>query len=63
MKIIKKFTLVAGLVLGAINFGFVLEISGGFPKINSEINFENYVFTIESIEKKRIKQIKLTLLN
>ncbi|WP_132704662.1 gliding motility-associated protein GldE [Winogradskyella wandonensis] len=43
--------------------GFVLEISGGFPKVGSKINFENYVFTVEAIEKKRIKQIKLTLLD
>ncbi len=43
--------------------GFILEISGGFPRIGSEINFKNYVFTIEALERKRIKQIKLTLLN
>ena len=43
--------------------GFVLEISGGFPKIGSKINFKNYVFTIEALERKRIKQIKLTRLN
>ncbi len=42
--------------------GFVLEISGGFPRINSKINFKKYVFTIEALEKKRIKQIKLTIL-
>lgn len=42
--------------------GFILEISGGFPRIGSKINFKNYVFTIEALEKKRIKQIKLTLL-
>ena len=41
--------------------GFVLEISGGFPKVNSKINFENYVFTIEALDKKRIKRIKITL--
>lgn len=41
--------------------GFVLEISGGFPKPNSKINFENYVFTIESLDKKRIQRIKVTL--
>ncbi len=40
--------------------GFVLEISKSFPKINSKINFENYVFTIEALDKKRIKRIKLT---
>ncbi len=43
--------------------GFVLEISGGFPRIGSKLNFKNYVFTIEALERKRIKQIKLTLLN
>jgi putative hemolysin len=42
--------------------GFVLEISGGFPRIGSKINFKDFVFTIESLERKRIKQIKLTLL-
>ena len=42
--------------------GFVLEISGGFPRIGSKINFKNYVFTIEAMERKRIKQIKLTIL-
>lgn len=43
--------------------GFVLEISGGFPRVGSKINFRNYDFTIESLERKRIKQIKLTLLD
>ena len=41
--------------------GFVLEISGSFPKRNSRINFENYVFTIESLDKKRIKRVKFTI--
>ena len=40
--------------------GFVLEISKSFPKLNSKINFKNYVFTIEALDKKRIKRIKLT---
>jgi len=43
--------------------GFVLEISGGFPKIGSKMAFENYVFLIESLDRKRIKQIKITLPN
>jgi len=42
--------------------GFVLEISGIFPKRHSKVSFKNYVFTIEAIEKKRIKQIKFTIL-
>ena len=41
--------------------GFVLEISGSFPKVNAKINFDNYVFTIESMDKKRIKRIKVTI--
>jgi len=41
--------------------GFVLEISRSFPKKNSKIIFENYVFVIESIDKKRLKRIKITI--
>lgn len=41
--------------------GFVLEISGSFPKRHSKINFKNYVFTIEALDKKRIKRLKITL--
>ncbi len=43
--------------------GFILEISGIFPRLKSKINFKNYVFTIEAIEKKRLKDIKFTILN
>lgn len=43
--------------------GFILEISRSFPKKNSKINFMKFIFTIESIDKKRIKQIKLTILD
>ena len=41
--------------------GLVLEISGSFPKLNSKIDFENYVFTIEAMDKKRIKLVKFTI--
>ena len=41
--------------------GFILEISQSFPKTNSKIVFENYTFTIESVDKKRIKQVKVTI--
>jgi len=41
--------------------GFVLEISGGFPKKNEEITFHGYTFTVESLDRKRIRQLKLTL--
>jgi len=42
--------------------GFILEISGNFPKKGQKIPFESYMFTIESLDKRRIKQIKVTLL-
>lgn len=41
--------------------GFVLEIFGGFPRKNEIINFKNYAFTIEAVDKKRIKQLKFTI--
>ena len=40
--------------------GFILEISGKFPKKGEKINFKNYTFTIEALDKKRIKQLKAT---
>ncbi len=42
--------------------GFVLEISGIFPRRGSKINFKNYVFTIEALDKKRIKQVRFSIL-
>ena len=41
--------------------GFVLEISGRFPKRGEKIPFKGFSFTVESIDKKRLKQIKVTL--
>ncbi|MBU2995617.1 gliding motility-associated protein GldE [Cellulophaga baltica] len=41
--------------------GFVLEIAGSFPKRGEEVVFKNYKFVIESLDKKRLKQIKITL--
>ena len=40
--------------------GFILEVSGKFPKKGEKINFKNYTFTIEALDKKRIKQVKAT---
>lgn len=40
--------------------GFILEISKGFPKPNSKIKFEDFIFTIESMDRKRIKRVKFT---
>lgn len=41
--------------------GFVLEISGSFPKRGEKVVFNNYQFIVESLDKKRLKQIKFTL--
>lgn len=41
--------------------GFILEISKAFPKKNDVILFDNYSFTIEALDKKRLKQIKITI--
>lgn len=41
--------------------GFILEISGNFPAKGQKITFDNCVFTIEVVDKKRIKQIKVTI--
>jgi gliding motility-associated protein GldE len=41
--------------------GFVLEISGSFPKRGETIKYMDYQFLVESLDKKRLKQIKVTL--
>jgi gliding motility-associated protein GldE len=39
--------------------GLILEIKGGFPKKDEVIKLDNYKFTIEQVDKKRIHRIKL----
>ncbi len=41
--------------------GFVLEISGSFPKRGEKVLFKAYQFIVESLDKKRLKRIKVTL--
>lgn len=41
--------------------GFILEISGNFPAKGQKISFSNCLFTVEVVDKKRIKQIKVTI--
>lgn len=41
--------------------GFLLEISGNFPKRGEVVIFEKYQFIVEALDKRRIKQIKVTL--
>lgn len=40
--------------------GFLLERSGNIPSKNDKIKFNNFLFTIEAVDKKRIKQVKIT---
>ena len=41
--------------------GFLLELSGKLLKKNEKVAFENYSFVIEAADKRRIKQIKVTV--
>ena len=41
--------------------GFILEIIGNFPRKGQKIVFSNCKFGIETLDKKRIKQIKVTI--
>lgn len=43
--------------------GFLLEIHGKFPKKGEKISFESVLFTVEAVDRKRIKQLKVTLPN
>jgi len=41
--------------------GLILEILGNFPRKGQKVQFANCQFTIEAVDKKRIRQIKITL--
>ncbi|MGV3461419.1 MAG: gliding motility-associated protein GldE [Flavobacterium sp.] len=41
--------------------GLLLELSGNFLKKGQKINFKGNIFTVESFDKRRIRQIKVTL--
>ncbi len=41
--------------------GFVLEISGSFPKLQTKLFFKDYIFVVEAMDKKRIKRVKVTI--
>ena len=41
--------------------GFVLEQLGSFPKGKTAMKFKNVIFTIEAVDRKRIKQLKVEL--
>lgn len=41
--------------------GVILELKGEIPVKNSQIDYKKLTFTIESVDKRRIKQIKVTI--
>ena len=41
--------------------GLVLEIAGEFPKVNDNIETNNYIFTSLEINKNRIEKVRLTI--
>ena len=41
--------------------GIILELTGEIPAKNKKIYYKNLTFTIESVDKRRIKQIKVTI--
>jgi putative hemolysin len=43
--------------------GFVIELAGKIPLKMEKITFSNYLFTIEAADKRRVKRIKVTLLD
>ncbi len=43
--------------------GIILEIAKKIPHIKEEVRYENFLFTVLSVDKKRIKKVKITLLS
>tara|TARA_B100000902_G_C27310821_1_gene918289 strand:- start:334 stop:1563 length:1230 start_codon:yes stop_codon:yes gene_type:complete len=41
--------------------GFILELSQAFPKIGQVVLYNSYQFIIESVDRKRIKRVKVVL--
>jgi magnesium and cobalt exporter, CNNM family len=41
--------------------GLILELMGEIPQKNQVINFDNFIFRIESADKRRIKQIRVEI--
>ena len=41
--------------------GFIIENTGSIPEKGEKFNFNNYTFTIENVNDRRITRIKVTL--
>lgn len=40
--------------------GFILEITGKIPKKGAKVTFNNFIFTVEGVNKRRVTRIKAT---
>lgn len=43
--------------------GLLLELAGKMPEYHEQIPFQNYVFRIEALDKRRIRRVKVTILD
>ena len=41
--------------------GLILEMKGNIPENGEILNYEQYSFTVESVDKTRVKRIKVTI--
>jgi putative hemolysin len=41
--------------------GFLIEYTGNIPKKGQEIKFKYYIFTVESVDSRKIKRVKITV--
>lgn len=41
--------------------GFIIELTGRIPSKNEKVRFDNYTFTVEAADKRRVKRVKLTI--
>jgi len=42
--------------------GFIIELEGKIPQKNEKVNFENFLFTIEAANRRRVERVKVTIL-
>ena len=43
--------------------GLILEVTGQFPKAEQEIHYNEFVFKVVTVSKRRIEQIRITIAN
>jgi CBS domain containing-hemolysin-like protein len=43
--------------------GLILELNSAMPKVADQITFDRFVFTIVSVDKRRIKRIRVLINN